>query len=220
MDFDGKKSVDFAVLVPSLASILAKKVQGSPVGTLSVKYSISESVGDGEYNDDEQLYAAMTSSYSKERYRNHELSILGAEGAGLWVFMNIPPSDNPITYNLIAQALVRNISAKTWITVAPGSFYGHTICKLESQAHPGTEEIPQLRPPHFVTGIAAAINRQASDVLCLVVNAEGQPGYERIDVDALVDASYVIGSILHLGNSYTKAVSKAVRRSESNSIYV
>ena len=216
VDFDGEH-VAHALLVPAAVSILAQKAPGSTVGKISIKYHASVPNAPEDYDEDEQLYAAMSHSHNQDKYKSIEIPIIGGES---WVSVTVPPSENPIAYNVLARAIVEHIPAKSCITIAPGSFYGHTIAKLESQKHASASEVPELQPPHFVTGIAAAVNRCTSDVLCLVVNAEGQSGYERVDADALADVSYVIGSAMNFGAEYSKNVAKAVRRSESNSIYV
>lgn len=220
VDFDGEQ-ISYALLVPAAVSILAKKAPGSLVGKIGITYHPTVPNTSEEYDEDEQLYAAMAHSHNQDKYKNQEIPIIGGVHDGeSWISVTVPPSENPIAYNILARAIVERIPAKTWITVAPGSFYGHTVAKLESLKHASAIEVPELRPPHFVTGIAAAVNRHASDVLCLVVNAEGQTGYERVDADALADVSYVIGSAMKFGDEYSKTVAKAVRRSESNSIYV
>lgn len=220
VDFDGKH-VTYALLVPAAVSILAKKAPGSTIGKMSITYQASVPNAPEDYDEDEQLYAAMAHSHNQDKYKSIEIPIIGGSHDGKsWISVTVPPSENPIAYNILARAIVEHIPAESWITIAPGSLYGHTVAKLESQKHASAREVPELRPPHFVTGIAAAVNRCASDVLCLVVNAEGQTGYERVDADALADVGYVIGSTMNFGAEYSKNVAKAVRRSESNSIYV
>lgn len=205
-----------ALLVPSSASILAKKAPGNRIGTISLKYSIPAPASNQDYDEDEQLYAAM--AVSRDKYAPVSIPVMGRPDQ--WVAVVVPALENAIAYNVLATALVEYVPAATWVTVAPCSIYGHTVAKLETGPHQYAAAVPNLCPPHFVTGIAAAVNKRAKDALCLVVSAEGQTGYERVDADALADVSRVLGDCMHFGAEYHTTVAKAVRKTELHSIYV
>lgn len=87
--------------------------------------------------------------------------------------------------------------------------------------HPLIESIPVLKPPHTITGISAGVISQLNtklgrlaQVVALVLNSEGQPGFERSDNDAIMDACFVIGKLVDDVDeeAYVKSVSSAVRK--------
>lgn len=218
MDFDSTTKLDYFVVVPSTVSIINELLPGKKVGSVKIHYSREPTPEeeDDDYHEDEQLYAAVRQRELDSKFPNQEVDIYAHKNYGTIV---VPHFSNIIVTNLVAQKLA-DIKPAKWIALAPCSINNNqSLNKMASEKEPESQvlgAVPTLKPPHFITGIAASITAQnVSKVLTLVLNSEGQPGFEKSDNDAIVDAAYVLGDLLldlSLREEYLKKVSLSVRK--------
>ncbi|KAK6453926.1 uncharacterized protein RJT20DRAFT_64369 [Scheffersomyces xylosifermentans] len=233
------KSVDFVVVAPSTISILSESLpQQKIVGTIRVSYpqlysdtEQSEQAEKDDYDEDEQLYSAIQEKVVKSKYPTTNIPIhLGQNGNSSAITVTLPHFANVITHGLVARKLVQILDPlvkKSWVTLAPcGLNNNQTLNKMVANSGENIKKhtelydaIPTLKPPHFITGISASVVSQLNLVenpklLALVLNSEGQSGFEKSDNDALVDAGVVLGDVLGLSdkNAYLKKISLAVRK--------
>lgn len=215
------------MVVPGTISIINDLLPGKKVGTVKVHYSKEQTPEeDDDYHEDEQLYAAVRQRELDSKFPNQELTIFAHKN--FWTIV-VPHFTNIITTNLLAKKLAELIPS-TWLTLAPCSINNNqSLNKMSSEKLNIVDSksntslanilltVPTLKPPHFITGIAASITSQnvSKSVLTLVLNSEGQPGFEKSDNDAIIDAAYVLGEILldePLRELYLKKVSLSVRK--------
>lgn len=234
IDFDSTTKLDYLVVVPGTISIISDLLPGKKVGTVKIHYAKEQtSEEDDDYHEDEQLYAAVRQREFDSKFPNEELTIFAH--TNFWTIV-VPHFTNIITTNLLAKKLAE-ICPSTWITLAPCSINNNQslnkmsseklnieapkLDTLDSKSNTSLANIllavPTLKPPHFITGIAASITSQnvSKCMLTLVLNSEGQPGFEKSDNDAIIDAAYVLGEILldgPLRELYLKKVSLSVRK--------
>lgn len=226
-------------MLPKSIDIIPKAFLGSAeIGSVSVVLPDVETPtptkddSDSEYDEDEQLYKAINHKKSKDQ--STHIPILQLTSSTLCVIT--PNFQNVIINNLVARKLVSEFQgkvSKSWITLSPCSLNnGQTLNKLDV-FNDGIRELPEsynfvpyLKPPHFITGIGASFNSvlnitENSKFVSLVLNADGQPGYEKLDNDSIVDAAYVLVDFLIKDQSAKEKVlgniSKSVRKFTSYS---
>lgn len=226
-------NIDQIIICPATIKIILEKVANKEtVGTVNVKYpQIGQVVNEhmennDEYDEDEQLYTAIMEKSLKGRFTDLLLPIWKYEKSLMIV---VPHITNLIATNILGEALVDYFydKAKSWITFSPCLLNNNeTLNKLSLKNQESKlDYIPNVKPPHFITGISASINsllstKQEAELISLILNAEGQPGYERLDNDSLIDASHVFSKIFlkENTNKYLEDVSLSVRStSYSNS---
>ncbi|KAG7663814.1 uncharacterized protein J8A68_002674 [[Candida] subhashii] len=227
-------TIDNMIIIPKTLSILQDQLPDmKPIGSVKIDYpelyqplTTEESIEkeEEEYDEDVQLYNAIAAQRLKTRYPVTGIPILAN---GTTISLTIPHFVNTITYNILARALVKKFKPnQTWIVLSPCSMNNNqSINRLvigqgveQIYLPPLVESIPILKPPHTITGISAAIISQLnimneSRVVGLVLNSEGQPGFEKSDNDAIIDACFVIGNILNIDDKeYMTRVSSSVRK--------
>ncbi|OBA16947.1 hypothetical protein METBIDRAFT_48160, partial [Metschnikowia bicuspidata var. bicuspidata NRRL YB-4993] len=229
-------SIDFlqpfehVLVVPSTMAVIIQTLPKTPVGNISVRYlQLDSSLPDEEFDDDEQLYAAANMDVSRRKYPDTDISLYAVSDAGNKPALAIlvPHFSNAITEKLVAKKIAALVpDAKAWFAFAPCQLNnGVSISKLDtfSGLFPG---VPLLQPPHFITGISAAVvsalaNQGKQDkVSVLVLNSEGHPGFEKVDADAIMDAATeAFGETLPPASSaeFLKKLSGVVRKVNSAS---
>lgn len=211
------------MVVPANIKVIIDCIDKQQVGSIEVKYNlpVPQAPDDDEYDDDEQLYAAITKTLN-DKFTSATIPLFQHKNT---LLVSVPHQTNTIAMNILGKALVRELKVENWITLSPCPLNnGQTINKLSTTSHydsiPEYKMIPSVTPPHFITGVAGKITLELahSNKLCtLILNAEGQPGYEKLDTDSLVDSSHIIAKILDLDDKYLKAVSLLVRKFNSYS---
>lgn len=229
--------IDYFFVSPHTTKIVieALSTDAAVVGTITVLHgaaaTTTTTVDDEEsdYDEDEQLYRSILKSAAHQ-----EISIpIYYSAQRLAAYCIVSHFSNAVTYNLVARQLVSHFNAnvhKSWVTVSTSSFNnGHTLARLNSanpKAPSAFDLVPYLQPPHFITGVAASVNSvvnliDGASLACLILNSDGQPGYEKLSTDAIVDAASVLAEFVttdpHQKNQVVQFVSKAVRKFNSYS---
>lgn len=225
-------SMDYIVISPKTLKVLVEDLpNGKTVGYIKIEYPQladlqTNDEDNDEYDEDEQLYSAVMRKSLIDKYGKLKIPIV--QHYDRYLSVNIPHFPNIIANNILAQKLTEKLDKKinkAWITLSPSLISSNeTINKLEVDSDMQIPDIyaaiPSLKPPHFITGIGASFNSQISllrqpRLMSLVLRSEGQSGFEKIDTDALVDASFVLNELL-VGASdqedYLKQVSSTVRK--------
>lgn len=208
-----------------IADSLPQKVEN---GAIHISYPqidqlVKQKFGSGgfedDYDEDEQLYAAITEKSLKDRFTEMEIPIFEY---GLTIVITVPHLTNTVATNVLGTAIVNYFADKvqTWITLSPCPLNNNETVnkfKLGSIPHDSIALIPNIQPPHFITGICGSINSNLSlkntNLVSLVLNAEGQPGFEKLDNDAIIDTSHIVSGLLGIKDSkYLKSVSLSARK--------
>lgn len=227
MKFNGNPEIspDLIVILPLLMKVILDTVKNKKIaGEIEVSYPqlATETEQKEEYDEDEQLYSALSSEATARKYLLPSIQIysLSAEGPVLGIV--VPHLTNPIAEKKLAQEITQIGGKNTqWKLLAPCVLNnGTSLCRLDV----GSEysEVPKLEPPHFVTGISAAVvselahQQRFANVSVLVLNAEGHPGFEKVDADSIMDAAELVASTFTPDRAgYIKSLSQNVRRINS-----
>ncbi|ODV79623.1 uncharacterized protein CANTADRAFT_89266 [Suhomyces tanzawaensis NRRL Y-17324] len=217
---------DYVLVVPKTVGILTESFSnGVKVGSISITYPKPEvQEPTEEYDEDVQLYNAVIEKVNAKKYPSLELDVMKH---GSFITVTIPQFSNVITYNVLSTVLVKVLRPqKSWLLIAPCSLNNNqTINKLvvhKLLVLPSLyDSIPFLQPPHSITGISGAVTSklslvQDSEAIILVLNSEGQSGFEISDNDSIVDAAYAVAELilqdLNQREEYLKKVSSTVRK--------
>lgn len=217
------------VLPQSIKVVLDCVADRKPAGSIKVEYPQLEAENDEneEYDEDEQLYSAVNREATSRKYQSAEIavfSLAAAADSGESLALVVPHLTNPIAEKLVAAQVAKlALDGAQWIVLAPCPLNnGTSLSRLDVGGR--FSEVPALQPPHFITGIGAAVvgelaqQKRLDSTSVLVLNAEGHPGYEKIDADSIMDAVEVIGAQV-VGsasrNSYIRKVSQGVRKINS-----
>jgi len=220
------ETVQFAVVCPHNLKVLTASLGGEPIGSIEVFYPEINAVQEADdaveedYDEDEQLYSAMAKSSLANKFPSTSIPVVLLDSTA--ILLTIPYFSNAITYNVLAKSIVSTIKCHKWLTLAPAPLNNnHTLNKLyvdNELNNVNLRNVPNLAPPHFVTGISAAVVSQLrltshANYAMIVLQSEGQPGFEKSDSDAIVDAAYTLSSLLlHNSHDYVAAVSLVVRK--------
>lgn len=224
---DPDTEYNYVLIVPSTMSLIAEQLpNSSAVGSIEITYpelykDIKETESLAEYDEDEQLYAAMQSENIKNKYPTSTIPINLTNNGVLSIV--VPHIKNTIAYNIFANELVKHLNLnKEWILLAPSNLNnGQTVNKLQlhnDNTDPVFQNVPVLQPPHTITGVSAALLSLLSLVdapiaTALVLDSEGQIGYEKSDNDAIVDVASILGIVFNLDHkNYVRKVSSNVRK--------
>ncbi|CAK9437584.1 uncharacterized protein LODBEIA_P19620 [Lodderomyces beijingensis] len=222
---DPSTAYDSVLIVPNTISLIQSQLPSAKtVGRVVIDYPELYNVETeqlAEYDEDEQLYAAMKQEHLKTEFPKLEIPIMASNRI---LCIAMPHFKNIITYNILARDLVKSVSIdKEWVLLSPSNLNnGQTVNKLESSfstsSNPVLAKVPSLQPPHTITGASAAILSQlnlaqAPHVTTLVLDSEGQLGYEKSDNDAIVDTAYILASVLPIDQqAYVESISSKVRK--------
>ncbi|CAK7894953.1 hypothetical protein CAAN1_10S03290 [[Candida] anglica] len=236
--------IDHFLVIPSSIKVVEDGLVGRKIGSIRIYYKVEPKVdakiGDDDeeedYDEDEQLYKVIVEGKSN----TYEETIIPIVHSLNSISIVVPNFKNVIANNFLARKLIEqfdSIITKSWITLAPCHLNnGQTLSKLEASQVKITGKgskipesytfVPKLNPPHFITGISASVNsvlnlQKEPKLVSLVLNADGQPGYEKLDSDAIMDAAYVVGDFITIDaagkEKYIQAISKQVRKFNSYS---
>lgn len=208
------------LVVPKSMKVVFQPLDLTPCGKIAISYpQLAQTQSPDEYDEDEQLYSAVNEVASKHKYPNEDISLFTLKST---LYICVPHFVNSITEKLVADAIVLLAeSAGLWLLLAPCQLNnGTTIARLDL---PDLKflQVPQLQPPHVVTGVGAAVVSALAKkgllkrVDTLVLNAEGHPGLEKVDADSVMDAAGEVYRLLGLGDSALDNLSKIVRKLNS-----
>lgn len=213
------------IIVPLLMKVILDTVKNKQIaGKIEVSYPqlATETEQKEEYDEDEQLYSALSNEATARKYQLPSIQIYNLSAEEPVFGIVVPHLTNPIAEKVLAQELARIGGKNTqWKLLAPCVLNnGTSLCRLDVGSELG--EVPKLEPPHFVTGISAAVvselahQQQLHNVSVLVLNAEGHPGFEKVDADSIMDAAELVASTFTPDKtSYIKTLSQNVRRINS-----
>lgn len=239
---DNESIYEYAVITPKNIGVIVDSLPDTKqIGKIIIEYlelndnkveNDNESDNSDDYDEDEQLYSAVTSKSSLAKYPNTEIPILANKKLKV-IGIIIPHLSNIIINNILARTLVENLKvSKSWITLSPCSLNNNqSINRIQFEGNDSNlindniSLIPTLKPPHFITGFTAALISELNllskgRLLSLVLNSEGQPGFEKIDNDSLVDTTFILSEVIlssGLRDEYLKKVSLSVRKFNSYS---
>ncbi|KAM3125660.1 hypothetical protein CJJ07_003703 [Candidozyma auris] len=218
------------VVVPRNIGVIVEMVTEKKVaGHISVSYpQLHEMVPSEEYDEDAQLYSAVNLEALQRRFKDERIPIFALDETGNGFAVVVPHFINPIAENKVAREIIKlGTHITSWVALAPSPLNnGTSICKLDtnSSADQSFEKIPQMKPPHYVTGIVAGMTsclfqkRQLGNASVLVLNAEGHSGFEKVDADSVMDAADLVAKYLvreQNKKSYIKQLSARVRKINS-----
>lgn len=206
--------------------ILDNVVEKEICGHITVSYPElqKEALDDDEYDEDEQLYAAVSKEAYLRKYQSAEIPVYRTDSTSgsTLIALVVPHFTNPIAERILASEIGKlGLETTKWVVLAPCMINNGTrLCRLDI----GTEfsEVPLLQPPHFVTGVVGGIVAELSrkdrlrSTNVLVLNSEGHPGYEKVDADAIMQAVHFMGKYLDSKpDKYEAKMSQAVRKVNS-----
>lgn len=224
-----QSKVKYVVVCPHTLQVLTLPLQGQKIGSIDVKYPEFDDTNNNdnqdndqdndEYDEDEQLYSAMTKSHLQKKYPQESIPIVLYNNDVL--VLTFPNFSNIITFNVISEKLIEQVDAEYWLCLAPSNLNNNqTINKLYVDNDINISllnQIPNLKPPHIVTGISAAIVSQLNynnykNFAMIVLNSEGHPGFEKSDSDAIVDTAYILSNLFIKQKEYLTEISKRIRK--------
>ncbi|KAG7744212.1 hypothetical protein KL932_001535 [Ogataea haglerorum] len=189
-----------------------------------------------EFDDEEQLYKSSTAVLAQQDSKTIELRQTRLNNQDI-NFLLVPVFKNKLIYNLVASALFQHFGISKLVCFATSELSGlHTLNKLVSpnfklpRKELLLEQVPDMRPPNFITGAPGALVSHANiynvEVAAIAVSAEGafQLDMEKFDVAALVDLAAVVDDYLGLGGDYVQIVRELAKvkkaGSGSNALYI
>lgn len=227
LDFKPKQ----LLVVPSTISPIVQEASKTVVGNISIRYSYSEhdqnhETTEEEFDEDEQLYSAVNTQAILRNYPSATIPVYLIEDSHT-VAIIVPHFANTMTEKLVAAKIVSLADRDAqWLVLAPCQINNNlSICRLDLSPQ-WYSNVPLLQPPHFVTGFSASIisaifksGYDLSKVSVLVLNSEGQPGFEKIDADALMEAAengakFIVGN--EKKDGFLKELSVSVRKINSS----
>lgn len=222
------------VVVPSTIASFVEKAPTTTVGIITVRYaqldrSTDQDVLDDDFDENEQLYSVLNMQALLRKYPNVDIPVYHVTDTKTLAVV-VPRFTNVYVEKLLAKKIALLGDEQTqWLTLAPCQINNNlSICRLDTSPE-NFKEVPLLQPPHVVTGISAALISEMAKskgdltkVFALVLNSEGQPGFEKVDADALMDAAEK-GACMLVGKdrkvAYLKALSLSVRKISSADSY-
>lgn len=224
------EEINRIVIVPETIALLVSRAPHTTIGNLTVTYPQNDFQVDytstgNDFDEDEQLYTAVDTQAFLRKYPSTVIPIYRVDGTQT-VAIIIPHFVNTIAERLVAKKLVLLLGSKSQaLTLSPCQINNYlTISRLDMSPQL-FQEVPILQPPHVVTGISAAFVSEFTKVYhniarlgALVLNSEGQPGFEKIDADAIIDAAeqsanFIVGA--KNKDEYLKSLSQTVRKVNS-----
>lgn len=201
MDLRADVKISSMVVIPQTISLLIHTAPKTTIGSITVTYPQIETQLDSaptedDFDEDEQLYSAVDTQVLQRKYPSTAIPILLIDDSQT-VAIIVPHFVNTIAERLVAKKIALISTAESQImTFAPCQINNNlTISRLDMSPK-WFQEVPLLQPPHVITGISAALISELSKtdfdftrLGSLVLNAEGQPGFEKIDADAMMDAA-------------------------------
>lgn len=241
VSFSITKPFSHVLVVPSTMAIITSVFDKSPCGAIDVFYEYHSLEEPDVYDDDEQLYLTHGSGRVLPSESAKVYEILPGT-----IAIEVPHFSQPIVDKLVAMELAGLVAGKNVTVLAPGTLgFGQALGRLDLGGSRFTE-VPLVLPPTFITGISAALvatlgagaslltsegtggaegagssagaegEGQSQNVAALVLQSEGQPGYEKVDADAIVEAGKAVFQSWNQPGKVA-ALSSAVRKLNSSS---
>lgn len=194
------------VVVPKTVSVILDQVKSRKVvGSLEIDFPLaSADVADAaEYDEDEQLYQAMAAEANRRKYPKKSISVFLLRENSPVLGVIVPHFANPIVERVVADAISAKLTkVGSWIVLSPCLLNnGISVCRLDLGS-PLFTSVPTVQPPHFISGIGAAVisSLRSRDLLLnagsLVLNAEGHPGFEKVDAESIMQAAAIVAPYL------------------------
>lgn len=217
------------VIVPKNIGVILDLVPNKEiVGHIAVDYpDLKDFVPNEEYDEDSQLYSAVNLDALQRKFKVEQIPIYAFGKSGTVFAVVVPHFMNPIAENKVATEITKlGTTITSWIALAPSPLNnGTSLCKLDiALSVDNFQEVPTIKPPHYITGIVAAVtsrlfqSRKLGNASVLVLNAEGHLGFEKVDADLVMDAAELTGRYL-VGKQgkaeYIKQLSAHVRKINS-----
>lgn len=211
-------------------SSFVQQASKSTVGSISVSYPEFQNsqeflLPENDFDEDEQLYNAVDTQALIRKYPNIEIPLYKIDEQEA-LAMVVPHFANSIAERYVAKQIALLSKQLTqWLILSPCQINNNiSICRLDLSSRMFTD-VPILQPPHFITGICASLlselmklNVDPANIGALVLNSEGQPGFEKIDADALMEAAEKSASFLvgeQSKQKFLKTLSLTVRKINS-----
>lgn len=224
LSYTSTDSIDTVVVVPQSIKVVLDNVSKSAVGSIKVEYPqlTTDDNQNEEYDEDEQLYSAVSKEANLKTYQSADIAVYRLEGQRALAVV-VPHFTNPIVEKVVAHELGKlPVDSANWIILAPCVLNnGVSLSKLAAGSL--FDNVPKVQPPHFITGIGAAVVSELATLnrleKCntLILNAEGHPGYEKVDADSIMDAAEVASEYFVKSKAdYIKKLSQSVRKINSS----
>lgn len=227
------------MISPHNTKLLVKSLpKGQKTGTIKIKFpkSIVEDVTEDTFDEDEQLYTAMEGKIKTNSYGTYEIEIW--KNTDSIISVVVPHFKEVIVNNMLSRKLVEKFCdlVQSWVILSLCEIkYGDILNRLDindiNEQAKVYSSVPSLKPPHFISGISACLHAQLKRrpgtlLFSIVVRSEGSLGYERINVESLLEAGYVLAKIFGKDfdyKSYIESItigSKALRRGYGSLMYI
>ncbi|KAI5957296.1 hypothetical protein KGF54_000224 [Candida jiufengensis] len=208
------------LIVPNTLSLLQDQLPNQKqIGIINIDYKDLKLINTEnieEYDEDEQLYVSIQNESILKKYPNLKIPIYEIEDT---ITFNIPHFTNVITYNLLSKEIISQFKVKVenWVLLSHSTLNNNQSINQLSSTNNLVKDIPILKPPHSITGINASIITHlppSTKYNLLVLNSEGQFGFEKSDNESVINSSYVLVNLLHIKNQkeYLKNVSLKIRK--------
>ncbi|KAI0464385.1 hypothetical protein LJB42_001998 [Komagataella kurtzmanii] len=183
--------------------------------TISIYYNSSNSKNDDDdFHEDEQLYQINKQSVFEPKtitvYRtvnNNNQNVL---------LVSVPLFANIYTYNVLAKFLLVHLNSKQILVLGSSQLENELLAKLatkqDSELDPKLNQIAQLKPPSFVTGIAACLLSTGKtlhkDMVALLLDGDGPIDYERLNENGLNACTSLLGQVVHVHLNRKKSLNR------------
>ncbi|CAH2447075.1 Hypothetical protein PP7435_CHR1-1194 [Komagataella phaffii CBS 7435] len=183
--------------------------------TISIDYNSSNSKNDDDdFHEDEQLYQINKQSVFEPKtitvYRtvnNNNQNVL---------LVSVPLFANIYTYNVLAKFLLVHLNSKQILVLGSSQLENELLAKLatkqDSELDPKLKQIAQLKPPSFVTGIAASLLSTGKtlhkDMVALLLDGDGPIDYERLNENGLNACTSLLGQVVHVDLNRKKSLNR------------
>ncbi|CCE78913.1 Piso0_000948 [Millerozyma farinosa CBS 7064] len=231
--------VEYFVISPhNTKSLVEALPKGQKIGAIKISFpkSIVEDVTEDTFDEDEQLYTAIEEKIKANSYGTYEIDIW--KNTDSITSVAVPRFKEAIVNNFLARKLVEKFSdlVQSWVILSLCEIkYGDILNRLDindtSEKVKVYSSVPSLKPPHFISGISASLHAQlkknpGTSLFSIVVRSEGNLGYERINVESLLEGGYVLSEIFgkdfdnksYIGNVTNS--SKALHQGYGSSMYI
>lgn len=227
------------MISPHNTKLLVKALpKGQKVGTIKISFpkSIVEDAAEDTFDEDEQLYTAIEEKIKANSYGSYEMEIW--KNTDSIISVAVPRFKEAIVNNILARKFVEKFNdlVQSWVILSLCEIkYGDILNRLDindiNEKAKVYSSVPSLKPPHFISGISASLHAQLKKnpdtlLFSIVVRSEGNLGYERINVESLLEAGYVLAEIFGKdfdNRSYIENVtigSKALRQGYGSLMYI
>ncbi|OWB68518.1 hypothetical protein B5S30_g3899 [[Candida] boidinii] len=245
--FGKNEECDYLFIVPSKLEAIATPLLTSN-SELFAEIKISNSNNNGSsnkneteqeyYDEGEQLYKVLEAGNSSNvlsKYEQDTINIYKLKLNKLIIHLVIIPIyKNKIIYNLLSRKLIATLLFKKIIVIGTSElnngFETLNLIKSENFKIDSDDktiglidQLPQLKPPHLVTGISGSILSMCAmfhlSSLGIIIDAEGAFNLdaEKCNNDSIIDCATVLNDYFKIGDDYVKQVEAAVFKTKGSS---